>query len=234
MDQMTEMTGRDIKKILMSLIFIFAIVIILGVLYFLYNSGNSKEAISAGMNTISFVISGASFFISTIAVLLTYESLKITREGLKITQKTLKKTEIEQQIRDIEQRLDFFYYPMSNYFEIARGKQTKGGLNDDDRRDRIRAYSYRYQAQKRTREQIEKLYEVDKDTTDKAEIKETLKKYIENDIKEYEKQIQKFKEDSQTLTNEKEIDLIQENSKLNLKLLPESTEKKKKWYEFWK
>jgi hypothetical protein len=220
-----QITDKQITNILLSLIVIFVLFLFVGVLDFLVNFdiGNLKVTLSAGMDSLSFIILTVSFAFSTIVLLLTYESIKITRDGLEITKKTLEKTEIEQQIRDIEQRLEFFYYPMSNYFEIAGGKHIKGRLNDEDMRDRIRAYPYRYRAQKRTREQIEKWYEVisDKDATNRPEIKETLKKYIEDDIKEYEKQIQKLREDPQTLTNEKEIEESPET-------------KNKKWFEFWK
>jgi len=178
-----------------------------------YQSGNSTAVVKTDTDTVSSIFVTASFLVSVIAMALTYNSLKIT-------QKTLKLTEIEQQKRDIEQRLELFYYPMSYYFKISTGHETKEGMKDEDRRGRVRTYSYRFRADEKTREQFEKWYTAisSTDATNKAEIAETLKNYINEDIERYEKLIQKHDEEVKALTNNKE------NEALMIK---------EPWYKFW-
>lgn len=164
------------------------------------NNGNSTEVAPNTGDTGSSTLSTASFIVSIIALVLTYHSLKIT-------QVVLKRTEIELQKREIEQRLELFYYPMSYYFKIAHDKELKGGLSDDDRRVRVRAYSYRFKADDRTKNEFENLY-IDKtyfETENKAEMTDNLRNYIDGDIDKYSQKIKDLDNRLQALATDKEI-----------------------------
>lgn len=165
------------------------------------NNGNSTEVAPNIGDTDSTTLSIASFIVSIIALALTYRSLKIT-------QVALKRTEIELKKREIEQRLELFYYPMSYYFKIANDKELKvDTLQDDDRRVRVRAYSYRFKADDRTKKEFENLY-LDKtwfETENKAEMTDDLRNYIEEDIEKYNQQIQDLDNRLKSLTTDKEI-----------------------------
>lgn len=195
------------------IVLIFIIIIRIKTTILNLNNGNSTEVATNINDTVSLILSTASFIVALIAMVLTYNSLEITQD-------TLKRTEIEQQKRDIEQRLELFYNPMSYYFKIATGHETKGGLNDDDRRDRVRAYSYRFRADERTRTQIEKWNRdiTDSAATGKAATQQNLITYISEDSLKYNTQIQDLNKQIQALTTDKEIEV---------------TVAKKPWWKFW-
>lgn len=153
--------------------------------------------------------------LSAIAALIAAGSLLLSQRSFKQTEKTLKLTELEHKKREIEQRLNFFYYPVSNYFNIRSGKNTKEGLKEDDRRDLIHAESFRYLADDLTREQLEIWREAE---TDKAVKQKTLTDSIEADITKYQDILKDTEEDIQTFINQKAIEV------------PGS---KKSWYKFW-
>lgn len=153
------------------------------------NNGNLTDAGKDIYDTTYFVISTASFVVSFIAMVLTYNSQEITQD-------TLERTEIEQQKRDITQRLELFYNPMSSYFKIGVGHETKNGLNEDDRRDRVRAYQHRFKADDKTREKFEEWYKciTNPGENGKAIIQKDLVDLIEEDIKKYNKNIKDLDE----------------------------------------
>jgi len=146
---------------------------------------------------------------------MTNNSLDMTENALKLTNTTLELTEIEQQKRDIEKRLELFYYPVSNHFEIKRGKGPKGGLSETDRRDLLHAESFRDLAHDITREQFETWREAE---TEKAAKQNSLTTSINADIKEYQKTLKDLEKEIQTLINQKTI---------------EALGVKKPWWRFW-
>lgn len=117
----------------------------------------------------------------------TKDSTELTRNSFELTQKELKRAEIEQEIRDVEKSLDYFYYPMSNYFYRQTKAGSKGVIQAENIRDRIYAESFRYLAKKITKELIEKLR--DEGYTNGTE-KELLNNYIKTDIGEYETKLE--------------------------------------------
>lgn len=170
------------------------------------NNGNSTE-VAANNKDIYFILQAfVSFLITLGALFLANRSLKITQDTLGITQDTLQLTKLEQQKRGIEQRLELFYYPMSYYFKIERDRETKDGLNDEDRRVRVRAYSYRFKADDKTREEFDKLY-LDKEYIEKgnkSQIADNLFSFIEKDIKSYNDQLQDLDNQLQALAADNE------------------------------
>lgn len=95
---------------------------------------------------------------------------------------------------------------MSYYFKIKRDKETKDGLNDEDRRLRVRAYSHRFKARDRTKTEFENLY-LDKtylETGNKSQIEEDLIRYIGEDIQNYNDKIQELDNQLQALATDKE------------------------------
>lgn len=202
-------TSKDKFKLLYILVLILLASIIFSriptLILNLYN-GNSTEVAANTEDTVSLILSAGSFIVAFIAMLLTNDSLEIT-------QKVLQRTEIEEQKRDIEQRLELFYYPMSYYFKIAVGQETKEGLNEDDRRERVRAYQCRFKADERTREQLEEWYkhitnslEPGKVKTGKAQVQQDLITYISEDIVKYNNRIQDLNKQIQALTTDKRIE----------------------------
>jgi hypothetical protein len=121
-----------------------SIIIEISLLYDPIKNGNVTEIITNAKESITFTLSTASVIISFVLLFMTNNSLDITENALKLTNTTLELTEIEQQKRDIEKRLELFYYPVSNHFEIKRGKGPKDGLSETDRRDLLHAESFRY------------------------------------------------------------------------------------------
>lgn len=174
---------------------IFVIIIRVPITLLTLNNGNSTEVAVNIADTVSLIIAMASFTVSLIAMVLTYNSLEIT-------QNTLERTEKEQQIRDIEQRLELFYNPMSSYFKISVGRETKRGMNEDDRRERIRAYQHRFKANDETRKQFEEWYKhiTGRATTGKAGAQQKLIKYIEEDIEKHNNRIQDLNKQIQELS----------------------------------
>jgi len=188
---MAPIPKEKIKLMYMSglLILIFIIIVRSQKIFFDLNNGNSTEAGKDIYDTTYLVISTASFVVSFIAMILTYNSQEITQD-------TLERTEIEQQKRDITQRLELFYNPMSYYFKIANGHETKNGLSEDDRRDRVRAYQHRFKADDKTREKFEEWYKciTNPGENGKAIIQENLVDLIEKDVKKYNKNIKDLDE----------------------------------------
>lgn len=173
------------------------------------NNGNSTE-VAANNTDIYFILqSFVSFLISLGALFLANRSLKITQDTLGITQDTLQLTKLEQQKRGIEQRLELFYYPISYYLTIAGGKELKDGMNDNDRRVRVRAYSHRCMADTKTRKKFEELYIdiTNSEVTGKAIRKDELTSCINEDIKNYNTKIQDLNKQIQALTTYKEIEV---------------------------
>jgi hypothetical protein len=133
---------------------------------------------------------------------LTDESLELTRNSFELTKKALERAKIEQEIRDLEKSLNYFYYPISNYFYIKTKKAVKGGVSNEDTRDRIHAESFRYLAEERTREQVETWR---KEGYTNGDEEEKLKEYIDGkiningkieesgDIREYENKLKNLK-----------------------------------------
>ena len=147
----------------------------------------SSDKIAAAFAALPITLAAISVLFSADSAQKNHEQ---TEKTLKLTEKTLKLTEIEQQKRDIEKRLDFFYYPISNYFRIAKQHPQKTGLEDRNMmKDRLHAESFRYLADEKTRKQIE-IWRTDRINKVVNEVK--LIKYINTDIEEYEKQIQEL------------------------------------------
>lgn len=138
------------------------------------------------------------------------ESLKETKTSNENTEEALRLTEIEQQIRDIEKRLDLFYFPMQDYFKIATGRRTKGGLTDSDRIDRIHAEAYRYLANDDTRKKLE-IWLIA--TEDKAIKQKLLINAIKADIEKYQKDLAKHVNDRKALLDYKAIETPVEKKK---------------------
>lgn len=114
---------------------------------------------------------------------------------------------------------------MSYYFKIAVGRETKNGLNEDDMRERIRAYQHRFKADDETRQKFEEWYkyitnsvETKKAETGKAETQQDLIKCISKNILKYNTNIQDLNKQIQDLTTYKEIEV---------------TVAKKSWWKFW-
>ncbi len=197
---MTPISKNRIKLIILGAILLVIVIFLrIPIIILSINNGNSTEVAPNIGDTGSLTLSTASFIVSLIALVLTYHSLKIT-------QVALKRTEIELQKREIEQRLELFYYPMSYYFKIKRDKETKDGLNDEDRRVRVRAYSHRFKARDRTKTEFENLY-LDKtylETGNQSQIEEDLIRYIGEDIQNYNDKIQELDNQLQALATDKE------------------------------
>lgn len=164
---------------------IFAALLFIGILI-CFNSISSTEKGMGGLTAITAILATVSYIYSA--------------RAFKQTEKTLRLTETEQQIRDIEKRLELFYYPVSNYFYVATGRKTKDGLTDSDRRDLIRAESYRYLADDKTREKLETWRAA---TENKEEKQKLLNDAIKADIKEYQEKLTELENDKKALLDQK-------------------------------
>lgn len=197
---MTPISKNRIKLIILGAILLVIVIFLrIPIIILSINNGNSTEVAPNIGDTGSLTLSTASFIVSLIALVLTYHSLKIT-------QATLKRAEIELQKREIEQRLELFYYPMSYYFKIERDNELKDGMNDEDRRVRVRAYSHRFKADDRTKNEFQNLY-LDKtylETGNKSQIKDDLIKHIDEDIEKYNNKIQDLDNQLQAMAADNE------------------------------
>jgi hypothetical protein len=168
---------------------IFAILLFISILI-CFSSISSTEKGMGGLTAIAAILATGSYIYSA--------------RAFKQTEKTLRMTETEQQIRDIEKRLELFYFPMSNYFDIKTGEKGKGGLTIDDNRTRIHAESFRYLANDTTRKLLETWLEAiaDPKATDKSDKEGLLKNAIETDIKNYQIDLAKLQNDKKALLDQ--------------------------------